>query len=49
MIAIKVGPTTASPNIVASPEQITVGQTSSQDALTKADRVEIAYVHPSAP
>jgi hypothetical protein len=44
VVAINAGPTTSSPITVASPEQITVGQTSSQDTLTKTDRLEIAYV-----
>lgn len=40
---------TASPNRAASPEQTTVGKTSSQDRLTKADRLVIAYVHLPVP
>jgi hypothetical protein len=44
MVAIKAGTPTPPPNIGAFPEQTTVGKSFSQDTLTKADKLEIAYV-----
>jgi hypothetical protein len=44
MVAIGAGTPTPPPNVRASPEQTTVGESFSQDTLTKADRLEIAYV-----
>jgi hypothetical protein len=44
MAAINAGTSTPPPTVEASPEQTTVGKTFSQDTLTKADKVEIAYV-----
>jgi hypothetical protein len=44
MVAIGAGTPTPPPNVTASPEQTTVGERFSQDTLTKADKLEIAYV-----
>jgi hypothetical protein len=44
MVAIRFGIPTPPPNVRASPEQRTVGKSFSQDTLTKADNLEIAYV-----
>jgi hypothetical protein len=44
MVAIDAGTSTPPPNVSASPVQTTVGKTDSQDTLTKADKLEIAYV-----
>jgi hypothetical protein len=44
MVAIRFGIPTPPPNVRASPEQGTVGKSFSQDTLTKADKLEIAYV-----
>jgi hypothetical protein len=44
MVAIRFGIPTPLPNVRASPEQGTVGKSFSQDTLTKADKLEIAYV-----
>ena len=44
MVAISAGTSTPPPTVGASPEQTTVGKTFSQDTLTKADKLEIAYV-----
>jgi hypothetical protein len=44
MVAIKAGTPTHPPNVGPSPEQMAVGKTFSQDTLTKADKLEIAYV-----
>ena len=44
MVAIRFGIPTPPPNVRASPEQRTVGNSFSQDTLTKADKLEIAYV-----
>jgi hypothetical protein len=47
-VAIKAGtptlPPTLPPNVGASPEQTTVGTGFAQDTLTKADKLEVAYV-----
>jgi len=40
---INAGTSTPPPAVGVSPEQTTVGETFSQDTLTKADRLEIAY------
>jgi hypothetical protein len=45
MVAIKAGTPTPPPNGGASPEQTTVGTGFAQDTLTKADKLEVAYVH----
>jgi hypothetical protein len=44
MIATRFGIPTTPSNVRASPEQRTVGKSFSQDTLTKADKLEIAYV-----
>jgi hypothetical protein len=44
MVAIKAGTRTPPPNVGASPEQTVVGENYSQDTLTKADKLETAYV-----
>jgi hypothetical protein len=44
MAGIKGGPPTPAPNAGASPEQPTTATRSSHDTLTKADKLEIAYV-----
>jgi hypothetical protein len=44
MVAIRFGIPTPPPNVRASPEQRTVGKSFSQDTLTKAEKLEIAYV-----
>jgi len=44
-VAIKAGTPTPPPNVGASPEQTTVGTGFAQDTLTKADKLEVAYVH----
>jgi len=44
MVAIKAETPTPPPNVGASPEQTTVGACFAQDTLTKADKLEIAYV-----
>jgi hypothetical protein len=43
-VAIKAGTPTPPPDAGASPEQTTVGTGFAQDTLTKADKLEIAYV-----
>jgi hypothetical protein len=50
MVAIRAGTPTAPSGVRASPEQTSIGEIFSQDTLTKADRLEIAYVRdPVAP
>jgi len=44
MVAINAETSTPPPTVEASPDQATVGQAFSQDTLTKADRLDIAYV-----
>jgi hypothetical protein len=44
MVAVRFGIPTPPPNVRASPEQRTVAEGFSQDKLTKADKLEIAYV-----
>jgi hypothetical protein len=44
MVAINAGPRMPTPNVEASPEQTTVATGPSHDTLTKADKLEIAYV-----
>ena len=44
MVAINAGPPTFTANVGASAEQTTVATGSSHDTLTKADKLEIAYV-----
>jgi hypothetical protein len=44
MVAISAGTPTSPPNVEASPDQTTIGTGSSQDTLTKADKLEVAYV-----
>jgi hypothetical protein len=44
MVAIKAGTSTPPQSVEASPEQTTFGKSFSQDTLTKADKLEIAYV-----
>jgi hypothetical protein len=44
MVVINAGTSTPAPTSGASPEQTTVGETYSQDTLTKADKWEIAHV-----
>jgi hypothetical protein len=44
MVVIRAETPTPLPSVKASPEQATVGESSSQDTLTKADKLEIAYV-----
>jgi len=44
MVAINAGPPTSTANVGASAEQTTVATGSSHDTLTKADKLEIAYV-----
>jgi hypothetical protein len=44
MVCIKAGSPTPTPNVGASPEQTTIATGSSHDTLTKADKLEIAYV-----
>lgn len=49
MVAImNAGMSTPPPTVGASPEQTTVGNTFSQDTLTKADKLEIAHVRDAA-
>ena len=43
-VAIKAGTPTLPSNVGASPEQTTVGTDFAQDTLTKADKLEVAYV-----
>ena len=43
-VAIKAGTPTLPSNVGASPEQTTVGTAFAQDTLTKADKLEVAYV-----
>jgi hypothetical protein len=43
-VAINAETSTPPPTVGASPEQTTVGETFSRDTLTKADKLEIAYV-----
>ncbi|SRR5258705_450511 len=43
-VAIKAGTPTLPSNVGASPEQTTVGAGFAQDTLTKADKLEVAYV-----
>jgi hypothetical protein len=44
MVAINAEPPTPPPNVVASPDQTTVGTGFAQDTLSKADKLEVAYV-----
>ena len=44
MVAINAGPPTPTPNVGASAEPTTIATGSSHDTLTKADKLEIAYV-----
>jgi hypothetical protein len=44
-VAIKARTPTPPPNVVAAPEQTTVGIGFAQDTLTKADKLEVAYAH----
>jgi hypothetical protein len=44
-VAIKARTPTSPPNVGAAPEQTTVGIGFAQDTLTKADKLEVAYVH----
>ena len=44
MVTIKAGTPSPPPNVGASPDQATIGKSFSQDTLTKADKLEIAYV-----
>jgi hypothetical protein len=44
MVAVRFGIPAPPPNVKASPEQGTVGKSFLQDTLTKADKLEIAYV-----
>jgi hypothetical protein len=44
-VAIKARTPTPPPNVGAAPEQTTVGIGFAQDTLTKADKLEVAYVH----
>jgi len=44
MVAIGAGTPTPPPNVEPSPDQTTIATGSSQDTLTKADKLEIAYV-----
>jgi hypothetical protein len=44
MVGIKAVPPTTTPNVGASAEQTTIATGSSHDTLTKADKLEIAYV-----
>jgi hypothetical protein len=44
MVANKAGTPSPPPNVGASPDQMTIGKSFSQDTLTKADKLEIAYV-----
>jgi hypothetical protein len=44
VVAVSAGPPTPTPNVEASPEQMTIATGSSRDTLTKADKLEIAYV-----
>ena len=48
MVAIKAGTPTPPPNVGASPEQTTVGTGFAQDTLTKADKLQVAYVRDPA-
>jgi hypothetical protein len=48
MVVIRAETPTPLPSVKASPEQATVGESSSQDTLTKADKLEIAYVRDRA-
>ena len=44
MVAIGAGTPTPPPNVEPSPDQTTIATGSSQDTLTKADKLEVAYV-----
>ena len=44
VVAVSAGTPTRTPNVEASPEQMTIATGSSRDSLTKADKLEIAYV-----
>jgi hypothetical protein len=44
MVAIKAGTPSPPPYVGASPDQTTIGTGFAQDTLTKADKLEIAYV-----
>jgi hypothetical protein len=44
MVAISAETPTPPPNVEASPDQTTIATGSSQDTLTKADKLEVAYV-----
>ena len=44
VVAVSAGPPTPTPNVEASPEQMTIATGSSRDTLTKADRLEIGYI-----
>jgi hypothetical protein len=48
MVAINAETSTPPPGVETSPEQTTVGQAFAQDTLTKADRLDIAYVRRDA-
>jgi hypothetical protein len=48
MVGIKAIPPTPAPNVGASAEQTIIATGSSHDTLTKADKLEIAYVLPVA-
>lgn len=44
MVAISAGYPMPTPNVETAPEQMTIATGSSDDTLTKADKLEIAYV-----
>jgi hypothetical protein len=44
MVANKAGTPSPPPSVEASPDQTTVGESFSLDTLTKADKIEIAYL-----
>jgi hypothetical protein len=44
MVVIRAETRMSPPTVRAPPEQTTIGESSSQDTLTKADKLEIAYV-----
>jgi hypothetical protein len=44
IVTIKAGTPSPGPNVGVAPDQTTVDKSSSQDTLTKADKLEIAYV-----
>jgi hypothetical protein len=49
MVAISAETPTPPPNVEASPDQTTIATGSSQDTLTKADKLEVAYVPDPVP